>query len=163
MKHHCHCHPPRPWIHHLISLLYEKLERERRVEFSKIYPVSCLKCKNTNMFYMYLKDCLQDLRACNDYNLVLYDKSTKNSICLPRLDGFSSESELLWITAVRLLVLTVWERRLLLLLGCCSSSSSSSSYSSSNASRSFILLTAALAVFLLSDLRTVTSSFLSEP
>lgn len=32
MKHHCHCHPPRPWIHHLIPLFSEKLERQAREE-----------------------------------------------------------------------------------------------------------------------------------
>lgn len=68
-------------------------------------------------------------------------------------DGSRSESELLWITAVRLLARGGWRRRLLLLQGF-----SSSSLSSSEASRSLILLTAALAVFLASDLRTVTLS-----
>lgn len=61
---------------------------------------------------------------------------------------------------MRLPIRDLWRIRLLLFLGLASSSSSKSS---SDASRSFILLTAALAVFLLIDLRTLTSRFPSEP
>jgi len=111
MKNRCHCHPLHPWIHHLILLYSEKLQNWGLRKNVKALEFILLKLKGLNIVFAHF--------------LVFYFFDIR-SVCPPLADDSPSESELLWITAVRLLTRGVWRRRLLLLVGCFFFSSSSS-------------------------------------